>query len=109
MDEFGKMALREHEAMRIARRQWFWMHFTVWVAFSIFMFFVWLLTTRGWPWFLIPVLAWGIVVAAHWAYAYVVRDPEEILMLRELRDRGAEERPPGAGKGVEKDDGEEPS
>ena len=86
MDEFGKMALREHEAMRIARRQWFWLHFTVWAAFGVFIFCIWLLTTRGWPWFLIPILAWGIVVATHWAYAYIVRDPEEILMLREQRD-----------------------
>ena len=91
MDEFGKMALREHEAVRISRRQRFWMHFTVWVAISIFIFIIWVLTTRGFPWFLIPILGWGIFVAAHWAWAYVVRDPEEILMLREQREREGKE------------------
>ena len=101
MDEFARMALCEHEAMRIARRQRFWMHFTVWAAFSVFVFVLWLLTTRGFPWFAIPIMAWGIGVAAHWAHAYVVRDPEEILMLREQRsgalaDAPTDPRPPAA-------------
>jgi hypothetical protein len=95
MDEFARMALCEHEAMRIARRQRFWMHFTVWAAFSVFLFVLWLLTTRGFPWFGIPIMAWGIGVAAHWAQAYVVRDPEEILMLREQRSGAFADAPAG--------------
>jgi hypothetical protein len=86
MDEFGRMALREREALRIARRQRFWLHFVVWAAFSVFLTVVWAVTTRGFPWFIIPILAWAILLAAHWAWAYVVRSPEEILIDREQQD-----------------------
>ena len=86
MDEFGRMALAEREALRIARRQRFWLHFVVWAAFSVFLTVVWAVTTRGFPWFIIPILAWAILLAAHWAWAYVVRSPEEILIDREQQD-----------------------
>ena len=84
MDEFGKMALRERQALRIARRQRFWLHFVVWVALSVFLVIIWAADlTRGFPWFLFPICGWAVIVAAHAAYAYVLKDPEEILMERE--------------------------
>jgi hypothetical protein len=87
MDEFGRAALREREAVRIARRQWFWMDLIVWAAISVFLFVIWLLAGGGFPWFVIPVGAWAIVVVAHAAFAYVLRSPEDILLERERRDR----------------------
>ena len=87
MDEFGKAALREREAVRIARRQWFLLDCIVWAAISVFLFGIWLLAGRGFPWFVIPVGAWGIVVAAHAAFAFILRSPEDILLERERRDR----------------------
>jgi len=84
MDEFGKLALRERQALRIARRQRFWLHFVVWAALSAFLVIIWALTSHGgFPWFIIPICAWGVIVAAHAAYAYLLKDPEEILMERE--------------------------
>jgi hypothetical protein len=83
MDEFGKLALRERQALRIARRQRFWLHFVVWVALSVFLVIIWGVTTHGFPWFLFPICAWAVIVAAHAAYAYLLKDPEEILMERE--------------------------
>ena len=65
MDEFGKAALREREAVRIARRQWFWLDLIVWGAISAFLFVIWVLAGGGFPWFVIPTGAWAIVVAAH--------------------------------------------
>ena len=87
MDEFGLAALREREALRIARRQWFWLDLIVWAAISVFLFVIWLLAGGGWPWFVIPVGAWAIVVAAHAAFAFVLRSPEDILLEREQRER----------------------
>ena len=87
MDEFGKAALREREAVRIARRQWFWMDLIVWAAISVFLFVIWLLAGGGFPWFVIAVGAWGIVVVAHAAFAFVLRSPEDILLEREQKER----------------------
>ena len=87
MDEFGELALRERQARRIARRQWFWMHAVVWAAVQLFLVVVWLLSGVGYPWFVFPLFGWGILVAAHAAYAFLVRDPEEIMIEREARGR----------------------
>ena len=92
MDEFGKAALREREAVRIARRQWFWMDLIVWAAISVFLFVIWALAGGGFPWFIIAVGAWGIVVVAHAAFAFVLRSPEDILLEREEKERRQSER-----------------
>lgn len=91
MDEFGKAAVRERQAVRIARHRWFWLDLIVWGAVSLFIFVIWLLTTRGFPWFLIPIAAWGILLAAHAAYAFVLRSPEDILLEQERRKRQSDQ------------------
>ena len=90
MDEFGRAALREREAVRIARRQWFWMDLIVWAAISVFLFVIWLLAGGGFPWFVIATGAWGIVVVAHAAFAFVLKSPEDILLEREQKERDAD-------------------
>jgi hypothetical protein len=95
MDEFGKAALREREAVRIARRQWFWMDLIVWAAISVFLFVIWLLAGGGFPWFIIAGGAWGIVVVAPAAFAFVLRSPEDILLEREQRERESHRRDDG--------------
>jgi len=92
MDEFGRAALRERQAVRIARRQWFWLDLIVWAAISVFLFVIWVLAGGGFPWFVIPTGAWGIVVAAHAAFAFLLRSPEDILLQREQKEREREER-----------------
>ena len=85
MDEFGELALREREARRIARRQWFWLHFAVFAMVQIFLLIVWWLSSSHYPWFIFPLFGWGIVIAAHAVYAFLVRDPEEIMIERARR------------------------
>ena len=92
MDEFGRAALRERQAVRIARRQWFWLDLIVWAAISVFLFVIWLLAGGGFPWFVIPTGAWAIVVAAHAAFAFLLRSPEDILLQREQKEREREAR-----------------
>ena len=90
MDEFGELALREREARRIARRQWFWLHFAVFATVQVFLVIVWWLSSSHYPWFIFPLFGWGIVIAAHAVYAFLVRAPEEIMIERSRR---AGERP----------------
>ncbi|MDP9495955.1 MAG: 2TM domain-containing protein [Actinomycetota bacterium] len=80
MDEFGELAVREREAKRIARRQWFWLHFAVYATSQIFLVIVWALGTTTYPWYIYPLFGWGIFVAAHAVFAFVIRHPDEILI-----------------------------
>jgi hypothetical protein len=86
MDDFGEMALREREARRIARRQWFWLHFAVYATVQVFLVIVWALSDATYPWFIFPLFGWGIPVAAHAVFAFVIRHPDEILIERARRE-----------------------
>ena len=86
MDEFGELAAREREAKRIARRRWFWLHLAVYVTTELFLFVIWVLSDVEFPWFLFPLFGWGILLAAHAVYAFVIKTPEEIMIERESRD-----------------------
>lgn len=88
MDEFGELAVREREAKRIARRQWFWLHFAVYATTQIFLVIIWAVTSVTHPWYIYPLFGWGIFVAAHAVYAFVIRHPDEILIERAARREG---------------------
>jgi magnesium-transporting ATPase (P-type) len=85
MDEFGEMAAREREATRIARRQWFWLHFAVYAITQVFLVIIWSLSDSTYPWYIYPIFGWGILIAAHAVYAFVVKTPEEIMIERDSR------------------------
>ena len=95
MDEFGELAAREREARRIARRQWFWLHAAVYATTNIFLFVIWVLSDVEFPWFVFPLFGWGIFLAAHAVYAFVIKTPEEIMIERERREGGGSPRVPG--------------
>ncbi len=86
MDDFAEMAVREREARRIARRQWFVLHAAVYGLMQLFLFVIWWLSDVSYPWFIFPVFGWGIFVAAHAVYAFVIQDPEEIMVQRANRE-----------------------
>jgi uncharacterized membrane protein len=88
MDDFSELALKEREARRIARRQWFWLHLAVFVVIEVFLVVIWALGSTSYPWFIFPLFGWGVFVAAHAVYAFVVRDPEEIMVERAARQEG---------------------
>lgn len=88
MDEFGELALREREARRIARRQWFWLHFAVFATIQVFLVIVWRLSETNYPWYIFPLFGWGVLVAAHTVYAFLIRHPEEIMIERAAREAG---------------------
>jgi hypothetical protein len=49
---------------------------------------IWVSGFATYPWFIFGLFGWGIVVAAHAVYAFVVRTPEEIMIEREARQAG---------------------
>jgi class 3 adenylate cyclase len=42
-------------------------HLGSYIGVNGFLFVVWILTGAGFPWFLIPAMAWGIGLATHWS------------------------------------------
>lgn len=79
MDAFERAAQREHDIRRQHREQrrasekraGLRIHATVYVCVQLLLVSVWALAGAGYPWFLYPLLGWGIGLGAHYA---AVRD-----------------------------------
>jgi hypothetical protein len=90
MDPFERAAERERVDYQ---KLGFRVHLGVYLAVNALLFATWALTS-GWtddgisfPWFLFPLLGWGVGLVAHFAvYSVVSRDFKE----RQLRRREAE-------------------
>ncbi len=85
MDDFARAAFREREARRILRRRAFWVHAAIYAATNIALFAIWALVGGGHPWFLYPLLGWGIGLAAHGASAFLLASPQDLVLEREQR------------------------
>ena len=83
MDDFARAAFREAEAKQILRRRVFLLHLSVYLATNLSLVVIWALTGAGYPWFVFPILGWGIGLVAHGVVAYLLSDPEEIVLRRE--------------------------
>jgi hypothetical protein len=89
MDDFALAAFREREARQILRRRAFYVHLAVYVAVQVMLVGIWALTGAGFPWFLFPLLGWGVGLAAHGAVAMLLANPEDIVLEREEKRRAA--------------------
>lgn len=85
MDDFARAAFREREARQILRRRTFLVHLSVYLAVNVMLVGVWALAGGGFPWFLFPLMGWGVGVVAHGASAYLLADPNDIVLEREQR------------------------
>ena len=83
MDDFARAAFREAEAKQILRRRVFLLHLSIYLATNFSLVVIWALTGGGYPWFVFPILGWGIGIVAHGVVAYLLSDPEEIVLRRE--------------------------
>ena len=83
MDDFARAAFREAEAKQILRRRIFLLHLSIYVATNLSLIGIWAMTGAGYPWFVFPILGWGIGIVAHGVVAYLLSDPEEIVLKRE--------------------------
>jgi hypothetical protein len=74
-DPFERAALRENLDAQAsharAARDGFLIHLTVYVAVNLLLVGVWALTNRDHPWFLYPLLGWGVGIAVHGAVVRV--------------------------------------
>ena len=50
-----------------------------------YCFVIWIATGAHFPWFAFPLLGWGIILAVHGVYAFVMKTPEEIMIERAAR------------------------
>lgn len=91
-DTFAQAAFRERRAREIRRRRAFLVHAAIWAAVNVMLVAVWALSGGGHPWFLYCLLGWGIGLVAHGASAYLLADPDDIVLAEEQR------RSPGAGR-----------
>ena len=55
---------------------------------QVFLFVIWALGDSSYPWFIFPLFGWGVPIAAHAVYAFVIRDAEEIMVERAMRQEG---------------------
>ena len=74
-DAFERAAERAEAESRRQRRErhqrgeraGFRIHATVYIAVQLMLVVVWATTGGGYPWFVFPLLGWGIGLAAHFA------------------------------------------
>jgi hypothetical protein len=85
MDDFARAAFREREARRILRRRVFWVHASVYLATNVSLVVIWALAGGGYPWFVFPIVGWGIGLAAHGAVAFLLESPQDLVLDREQR------------------------
>ena len=90
MDDFARAAFREREARKILRRRAFWLHGAVYVATNVALIVVWALVGGGYPWFVFPIVGWGIGLAAHGAAAFLLASPQDLVLEREQRRQTSE-------------------
>ena len=77
-DAFERAAARAEEETARSRREksargqrlGFRIHATVYVAVNLMLVLIWAITGAGYPWFLFPLAAWGVGLAAHYATAH---------------------------------------
>ena len=88
MDDFALAAFREREARQILKRRAFYVHLAVFVAVQVSLVGIWVLAGGGYPWFLFPLMGWGIGLVAHGAAAFLMAHPDDIVLEREQRRMG---------------------
>jgi uncharacterized membrane protein len=68
--------MSEEEVYRIARKRVeekksFYIHFAVYVVVNIMLIIIWAVTGAGFPWFIFPLVGWGIGVLFHFLGVFV--------------------------------------
>ena len=61
--------LREKARLRAEVKLGFYIHVAVYSGINALLFFIWWFT-GGSPWFVFPLLGWGVGLLAHFLYAF---------------------------------------
>ena len=61
--------LREKARLRAEVKIGFYIHVAVYSGINVMLFFIWWFR-GGFPWFVFPLLGWGVGLLAHFMYAF---------------------------------------
>lgn len=80
----------DEELMKLARKRaedkaGFYTHFTVYVAVNLLLILVWWFAGDGFPWFVFPLVFWGIGIVAHGASVFVGTGMTDRMAEREFQ------------------------
>ncbi len=85
VDDFVETAFLEIKARRKLRHRIFYIHFSIYLVTNAFIFTVWYLTTKGFPWYIFPLFGWGIGLVAHGGVSFLLPSPQEMILKREMK------------------------
>jgi len=61
--------LREEIRLRVEEKLGFYIHLAVYSGINVMLFFIWWFT-GGFPWFVFPLLGWGIGLLGHFLQVF---------------------------------------
>jgi hypothetical protein len=72
---------------RVRKIRDFYTHLVVYVVINLMLVGIWYFTSGGFPWFIFPVVGWGIGLFFHWYSVYV----EDGILGRNWEDKKVKE------------------
>jgi hypothetical protein len=83
--------LREASRLRAEVKLGFYIHLAVYSGVNVLLFFIWWFA-GGYPWFVFPLLGWGVGLLAHFLYAFAQISVTDRLAEKEYqRLKGAQQ------------------
>ena len=82
-----KKELEEQMRGRVKEMKSFYTHLVVYVIVNILLVVVWLLSGTSFPWFVFPLVGWGIGIFFHWYNVFV----ENGILGKEWEDKKVKE------------------
>jgi len=79
--------LRKKAEKRAEEKIGFFVHLGVYILVNVLLIFVWWFTNGGdvFPWFIFPLIGWGIGLGAHFIGVYATYDLLEKMTEKELK------------------------
>jgi hypothetical protein len=79
--------LRKKAEKRAEEKMGFFVHFCVYILVNVLLICVWWFTNEGdvFPWFIFPLIGWGIGLVAHFIGVYATSNFLEKMTEKELR------------------------
>ena len=69
--DMSEKELYEEAKKRVEEKKGFFIHFSVYVVVNLSLVAIWAFTGAGFPWFIFPLLGWGIGLLFHFLGTFV--------------------------------------
>ena len=69
--EMSEEELYRLASKRVEEKKGFYTHFAVYIAVNIMLVIIWSVTGAGFPWFVFPLVGWGIGILFHFLSVFV--------------------------------------